>query len=203
MWRNSPVRTHLHDSPKFTKEPNFSYKLLVHNLLATDKGSVLIAEIYYSQPKNNSSLSASIMGTRSGDKVRREEEYTFTHAVICEFDKTGKILWDNALVMDNLVSEELVEQVQVSKLNDKWLLAYLKKGKINLQQLKESEHVGEKETFEIKTDGKAKPDEEANVAAWYDQNFVVWGTRKVEIKRADDPLKEVFYLRKLGYEKGR
>ena len=201
--RQEKMKEKIEQKKKEGKEPNFSYKLLVHNLLATDKGSVLIAEIYYSQPKNNSSLSASIMGTRSGDKVKREEEYTFTHAVICEFDKTGKILWDNALVMDNLVSEDLVEQVQVSKLNDKWLLAYLKKGKINLQQLKESEHVGEKETFEIKTDGKAKPDEEANVAAWYDQNFVVWGTRKLEIKRADDPLKEVFYLRKLGYEKGR
>ena len=77
----------------------------------------------------------------------------------------------------------------------------MKKGKINLQQLKESEHIGEKETFEIKTDEKAKPDEEANVAAWYDQNFVVWGTRKLENKRSNDSTKEVFYLRKLGYEK--
>jgi hypothetical protein len=201
--RQEKMKEKIEQKKKEGKEPNFSYKLLVHNLLPTEKGSVLIAEIYYSQPKGNSALSASILGARSGDKVRREEEYTFTHAVICEFDKTGKILWDNALVMDNLVSEDLVEQVQVSRLNDKWLLAYLKKGKINLQQLKESEHVGEKETFEIKTDEKAKPDEEANVAAWYDQNFVVWGTRKIETKRSDDPLKEVFYLRKLGYAKGR
>jgi hypothetical protein len=201
--RQEKMKEKIEQKKKEGKEPNFSYKLLVHNLLPTEKGSVLIAEIYYSQPKGNSALSASILGARSGDKVRREEEYTFTHAVICEFDKTGKILWDNALVMDNLVSEDLVEQVQVSRLNDKWLLAYLKKGKINLQQLKESEHVGEKETFEIKTGEKAKPDEEANVAAWYDQNFVVWGTRKIETKRSDDPLKEVFYLRKLGYAKGK
>lgn len=201
--RQEKMKEKIEQKKKEGKDPNFSYKLLVHNLLATEKGSVLIAEIYYSQPKNNSSLYTSILGSRLGDKVKREEEYTFTHAVICEFDKTGKILWDNALVMDNLVSEDLVEQIQVSKLNDKWLLAYLKKGKINLQQLKESEHIGEKETFEIKTDEKAKPDEEANVAAWYDQNFVVWGTRKLETKRSEDPLKEVFYLRKLGYEKGK
>ena len=201
--RQEKMKEKIEQKKKEGKEPNFSYKLLVHNLLPTDKGSILIAEIYYAQPKNNASLSASILGTRTGDKVRREEEYTFTHAVVCEFDKTGKILWDNALVMDNLVSEDLVEQVQVSKLDDKWLLAYLKKGKINLQQLKESEHIGEKETFEIKSDERSKPDEEANVAAWYDQNFVVWGIRKIETKRSEDPLKEVFYLRKLGYEKGK
>jgi hypothetical protein len=201
--RQEKMKEKIEQKKKEGKEPNFSYKLLVHNLLPTEKGSVLIAEIYYSQPKSNSSLSASILGSRSSEKQKFDEEYTFTHAVICEFDKTGKILWDNALVMDNQKSDDLVEQVQVSRLNDKWLLAYLNKGKINLQQLKESEHVGEKETFEIKTDEKAKPDEEANVAAWYDQNFVVWGTRRIETKRSDDPLKEVFYLRKLGYVKGK
>jgi hypothetical protein len=201
--RQEKMKEKIEQKKKEGKEPNFSYKLLVHNLLPTEKGSVLIAEIYYSQPKSNSSLSASILGSRSSEKQKYDEEFTFTHAVICEFDKTGKILWDNALVMDNQKSDDLVEQVQVSRLNDKWLLAYLNKGKINLQQLKESEHVGEKETFEIKTDEKAKPDEEANVAAWYDQNFVVWGTRRIETKRSDDPLKEVFYLRKLGYVKGK
>ena len=201
--RQEKMKEKIEQKKKEGKEPNFSYKLLVHNLLATEKGSLLIAEIYYSQPKNNSSVSASIVGVRSSDKFKHEEEFTFTHAVICEFDKTGKILWDNALVMDNLVRDDLVEQIQVSRLNDKWLLAYLKKGKINLQQLQESEHISEKETFEIKTDEKAKPDEEANVAAWYDQNFVVWGTRKIETKRADDASKEVFYLRKLGYQKAR
>jgi hypothetical protein len=201
--RQEKMKEKIEQKKKEGKEPNFSYKLLVHSLLPTEKGSVLIAEIYYSQPKSNSSLSASILGGRSSEKQKLDEEYTFTHAIICEFDKTGKILWDNALVMDNQKSDDLVEQVQVSGLNDKWLLAYLKKGKINLQQLKESEHVGEKETFEIKTDEKAKPDEEANVAAWYDQNFVVWGTRRIETKRSDDPLKEVFYLRKLGYVKGK
>ena len=81
--------------------------------------------------------------------------------MICEFDKTGKILWDNALVMDNLETDDLVEQIQVSKLDDKWLLAFLKKGKINLQQVKGSEHVGEKEFFEIKPDAASKPDEDA------------------------------------------
>lgn len=201
--RQEKMKEKIEQKKKEGKEVNFSYKLLVHNLLATDRGSVLIAEIYYSQPKNNSSLSASILRTKLGENTKREEEYTFTHAVICEFDKTGKVLWDNALVMDNLVSDNLVEKVQVSKLNDKWLLAYLHNGKINLQQLKENEHVGEKEIFEIKSNEKSKPDEEANVAAWYDQNFVVWGIRKVENKRSDDSSREVFYLRKLGYEKGR
>jgi hypothetical protein len=201
--RQEKMKERIEQKKKEGKEPNFSYKLLVHNLLQTEKGSLLIAEIYYAQPKNSTNLSASILSGRSGEKDNRTEEYTFTHAVICEFDKTGKILWDNSLVMDNLQSDDLVEQVQVSRLEGKWLLAFLKKGKLNLQQIQGSENVGEKELFEIKTEATAKPDEDANVAAWYDQNFVAWGTRKIETKRPEDAVKEVFYLRKLGYVKGK
>lgn len=201
--RQEKMKEKIEQKKKEGKEPNFSYKLLVHNLLPTDRGSLLVAEIYYSQPRNSSTLSASIINNRINerDKNYRLEEYTFTHAVICEFDKTGKILWDNALVMDNQRSDELVEQVQVSGINDTWILAFLNKGKINLQQIKNSEHVGEKEIFEIKTENNAKPDEEANVAAWYEQNFVVWGSRKLETKRNVEDPKEVFYLRKLTYKK--
>lgn len=201
--RQEKMKERIEQKKKEGKEPNFSYKLLVHNLIQTTKGSLLIAEIYYSQPKSGASLSASILSAKSKEKEKTTEDYTFTHAIICEFDKTGKILWDNALVMDNLQSDELVEQVQVSKLDDKWLLAFLKKGKLNLQQIRESENVGDKETFEIKTESSAKPDEDTNVAAWYDQNFVAWGTRKIEGKRHEDPTKEVFYLHKLGYGKGK
>ena len=198
--RQEKMKEKIEQKKKEGKDPNFSYKLLVHNLIETEKGSLLVAEIYYSQPLNTSVTLNSPFINRSTNK-NIQEQYHFTHAVICEFDKTGKILWDNALVMDNLETDELVEQVQVSKLEDKWLLAFLKKGKVNLQQIKGNEHIGEKEEFELKSDEKSKPDEEADVAAWYEQNFVSWGTRKIENRRSDDVNKEVFYLRKLSYQK--
>ena len=198
--RQEKMKEKIEQKKKEGKEPNFSYKLLVHNLIETEKGSLLLAEIYYAQPSNTSAVLSSPFLTRQGNR-NYQEQYHFTHAVICEFDKTGKILWDNALVMDNLETNDLVEQVQVSKLEDKWLLAFLKKGKVNLQQIKGSEHVGEKEDFELKPDEKSKPDEEANVAAWYEQNFVSWGTRKIENRKSDDAPREAFYLRKLSYQK--
>ena len=198
--RQEKMKEKIEQKKKEGKEPNFSYKLLVHNLIETEKGSLLLAEIYYAQPSNTSAVLSSPFVTRPTNK-NFQEQYHFTHAVICEFDKTGKILWDNALVMDNLETNELVEQIQVSKVEDNWLLAFLKKGKVNLQQIKGSEHVGEKEEFELKPDEKSKPDEEANVAAWYEQNFVSWGTRKIENRKSDDAPKEAFYLRKLSYQK--
>ena len=200
--RQEKMKVKIEQKKKEGKEPNFSYKLLVHNLIETERGSLLLAEIYYSQPSNTSAVLSSPFVTRQNSK-NYQEQYHFTHAVICEFDKTGKVLWDNALVMDNLETDDLVEQIQVSKLDDKWLLAFLKKGKVHLQQIQGSEYVGEKEEFELKATPDARVDEEADVAAWYDQNFVSWGTRKIENRRSDDASKEVFYLRKLSYQKAK
>jgi hypothetical protein len=104
-------------------------------------------------------------------------------------------------VMDNLEADDLVEQVQVSRLDNKWLLAFLKKGKVYLQQIQGSEHVGEREEFELKANPDARVDEEAEVAAWYDQNFIAWGTRKIENRKSDDAPREAFYIRKLSYQK--
>ena len=197
--RQEKMKEKIEQKKKEGKDPNFSYKLLVHNLIETEKGSLLLAEIYYAQPQTSAVLSSPFVN-RSMNKSY-QEQYHFTHAVICEFDKTGKILWDNALVMDNLETDELVEQIQVSKLDNKWLLAFLKKGKVNLQQIQGSEHVGEREFFEIKPDKDSKSDENVSVAAWYDQNFVAWGTRKIDNRRSDEPNKEVFYIKKLSYQK--
>jgi hypothetical protein len=198
--RQEKMKEKIEQKKKEGKEPNFSYKLLVHNLIETERGSLLMAEIYYSQAVSNSAVLSTSFGGRPAKKDI-QEQYHFTHAVICEFDKTGKILWDNALVMDNLESDDLVEQVQVSRLEDKWLLAFLKKGKVYLQQIKGSEHVGEKEEFELKANPDERVDEEAEVAAWYEQNFITWGTKKIETRKNSDAPKEAFYIRKLSYQK--
>lgn len=197
--KQEKLKEKIEQKKKIGKDPNFSYKLLVHNLVETPKGAVLVAEIYYNLPKNFNSYNP-INSSRNKNNENKDD-YRFTHAVICEFDKEGTLLWDNALVMDNLESTELIKQVQVSSLDDRYLMAYLKKGKLQIQQIRKNELVGEQETFEIKSDSSQKVDENANVAAWYSQNFLVWGKRKVEPNgRSNDTNQEVFYLQKLQYE---
>lgn len=195
--RQEKLKEKIEQKKKEGKEPNFSYRLLVHNLLETEKGAVLVAEIYYTLPKNYNNFNTVTRTRFKG--FENKDDYRFTHAVICEFDKEGKVLWDNALAMDNLENSELAEQIQVSYLQDKWLMAYLKKGEVHLQQIKGNELIGEKEVFEIKIDSTQKTDENANVAAWYNQNFLVWGKRKIETNKLSEFPNEVFYLRKLSY----
>lgn len=196
--KQEKLKEKIEQKKKEGKDPNFSYKLLVHNLIETKNGAVLVAEIYYTLPKNYNNFNT-VTRTRFKN-YENKDDYRFTHAVICEFDKEGNLLWDNALVMDNLESAELVEQVQISSLQDRYLMAYFKKGKVQMQQIRKNEVLGEIETFEIKSDSTQKADEDANVAAWYNQHFLVWGKRKLEgNSRLDELPREVFYLRKLHY----
>lgn len=195
--RQEKIREKIEQKKKEGKEANFSYKLLIHDLIPTEKGSILVAEIYFPQ-QNYTNATVPLLTTRLSSE--KAEDYRFTHAVVCEFDKKGRILWDNALVMDYMASKELTEQVQVSKKGDSLLLAYLDKGTLKLQVMKEGTMIGEKQDFELKSDStQRRPDEEASVAAWYDQYYLTWGVRKIESKSPSQPEREVFYLNKLTY----
>ncbi|WP_144080170.1 hypothetical protein [Flectobacillus major] len=200
--RQERVREKIEKKKKEGKEPHFTYKLLVHNLEKTPRGFLLVAEVYYPSATSYSSSNYMMVGASLRNKVAKDKalSYRFTHAVVCEFDLKGKILWDNAMIMDNLESKDLVEQIQVSHLGNELVMAYFEKGKVYSQRIHENKLVGEKAIFEIKSDETTnRIDEEATVAAWYKQFFIAWGTRKVEGKRADTPDTELFYLRKLTY----
>lgn len=196
--RQERIKEKIEQKKREGKDPNLSYKLLAHDLITTEKGAVLVAEIYYTFSRNPSNYYT--INSARPNRRELQEDYRFTHTVICEFNKEGKILWDNSVVMDNLESLDLIQQVQVSQLQNRWLLAYLKKGRVFIQEVQDGELLGEKEEYEIKIDSTtSRPDEDANVAAWYEQNFLVWGVKKEESKQSEDYLKEVFYIRKLNY----
>jgi hypothetical protein len=188
------VKEKIEMKKKQGKELNFSYKLLIHNLIPTEKGSLLLAEIYFPQPRYNVNMSNPLMTNRTSERM---ETFNFTHAVVCEFDKQGKILWDNALIMDNVESLNLANQVQLNQNDNQFLMAFIKKGKVFIQTLQDGKWTDEKSEFEIRPDPNAKIDEDASVAAWQEQSFLTWGTKKGIVKKGEE--QTVFYVDHLGY----
>ncbi|MDI9873489.1 hypothetical protein [Flectobacillus rivi] len=186
------------------KETNFSYLLQVHDLIKTEKGALVLAEVYYFSPNNNNTLGVYNYAPISIAQVQRMRaragRYRYTHAIVCEFTKDGKVLWDDAVSLGSLEGSGLVEQVQVSKYKGDWIATYLDKGKLNLQNLHNGKGSSDKELFEIKSDiENRRIDEEAEVAAWYDKYFLIWGTRQVPARSDNAIGSEVLYIRKMAY----
>ena len=181
------------------KEAHFRYLMLVHDLIPTEDGFLLVAEAYFPQYRN-ASASLTPFGRPGAD--RSLDGFRYTHALVGGFDKTGKLLWDNSFAMPDVLSYELEEQVQVTRQpNDRLVLAYPVDDKINTIVFRGSEVLREKEEHELvpKTGlQRILSTENTSLAAWYSQYFLAWGIQRKAADRSSLP-REVFYLDKLGY----
>ncbi|MBT2559230.1 hypothetical protein J7E24_15685 [Hymenobacter sp. ISL-91] len=134
------------------RQPRHRYQLLMHDMLPTAEGFVLVAEVYYARYSSGHSgygLPGRLgygplpYGTGAGGfgypsrynsfytNRRPANGYHFSHALVCGFDRRGNLLWDNSFLLDEVNRLQLEETVAVRPLDDgKLALAYLKDDKL-------------------------------------------------------------------------
>ncbi|MCA0234057.1 MAG: hypothetical protein LCH91_26610 [Bacteroidetes bacterium] len=181
------------------KEPKFRYRMLVHDIIKNGEEFILVAEVYYPVYKSGNMYYG---GGRSN--IHREyDAFRYTHAIVCGFDKSGKLLWDNCFALENVENIELLPMVQVTRRDGLLVLAYPKEEKIHTEVIERSRVVREKEIHELKTavEGEKIVDSEQGVlAAWYDRFFVAYGYQKVGGEKWASGSRDVFYVNKLSYD---
>lgn len=181
------------------KENRFRYRLLVHELIQTEKEIVLVAEVYYpNQKATNPVITA---GMTRPYVSRSLEGYRYTHAIVCGFDRNGKFMWDNCIPIKDLTSFDLQEMVQVTPVDDYFVLAYPQEGEIHTEVIRRDKVIVEKEKFalETKQEGqKILDNEDAYLLPWYDQYFIAYGMQRLGTSFIGQG-REVFYVNKLNY----
>ncbi|RAK03140.1 hypothetical protein LX87_01262 [Larkinella arboricola] len=178
------------------KDTKFRYRLLVHDLIPTEEGLMLVAEVYY--PQYRGSSYPFIGSTRSFD--RYQEGYRYTHAFMCGFDKKGRLLWDNSLPIPDLTSYDLHPMVQVLRTGNATVLAYPHEGEINSEVIEGGKVVREREKYSLKKlaeNEKVVYSENDQLEAWYDGHFLACGFQKISTDRSLAPPREVFYINKV------
>lgn len=181
------------------KENRFRYRLLVHELIQTKDEIVLVAEVYYPNQKASSPIITS--GLSRPYMARYMEGYRYTHAIVCGFDRNGKFMWDNCITIKDLTSYDLQEMVQITPVDNYFILAYPQDGSIHTEVISRDKVVVESEKFKI--NGKSESDkvmdsEDAYLSPWYGQYFLAYGMQRV----GTFPIggREVFYVNKLTYK---
>ena len=183
------------------KENRFRYRLLVHDLIQTDNEIVLVAEVYYPNYKTNSP--ASFNGI-SRQYMRSMDGFRYTHAIVCGFDRDGNFLWDNCITIKDLTSYELQEMVQLTPIDDYFLLAYPQDGDIHTEVIRREKVVVEKEKYEIEARSEAEKviyNDNSTLVAWYGKYFLAYGIQRVGPGKYPAPgsQREVFYVNKFTY----
>lgn len=183
------------------KEVKLRNRLLLHDIISTSEGWVMVAEIFYPEykaPTVNGSLS-NWRNYRIGNDVYNN--FRYTHAILCGFDHNGKLLWDNSISLKDVESNELNPKVQITRQNDFHIVAYPDEELIRTVVLKDSEKVKNLETFDLKANTETEKitnTERTNLVAWYGHSFLAYGYQSIRRENLVSN-REVFSISKLTY----
>jgi len=196
--RQQKVRAKVARRKEEGKDSKFRYRLLVHDLQPTPDGFTLVAEVYYPQYRGSNIVYGGYL--RGADRL---DGFRYTHAFVCGFDTTGKLLWDNCLPIKELVSPDLTEMVQLSQQGDRMVLAYPNDGEITTEVIRKNTVLAGSENIKLQTsidDERITYSAQNNLMAWHDRHFLACGFQKIAAPGTGTRQREVFYLQKLTYD---
>ncbi|RPD50190.1 hypothetical protein DNI29_05180 [Hymenobacter sediminis] len=193
------------------------YRLLMHDMLPTRDGYVLVAEVYY--PRYNYTSYNNFGGlynygypgfgplTRSYIPYnnRRNEAYRTTHALICGFDRQGNLLWDNSFLMEEVEQFALRETVRVRPLPDgqHMAMAYLKDEDLYYKIVDKAAPSPNDWQVKIQTNATGAEEKITNtqqeqLSAWYGSRFLASGYQSV--RPPTGPNREIFFLNVIEFK---
>lgn len=188
------------------KSVKFRYRLLVHELIPTDEGLTLVAEVYYQQYRSTNTIysSGNASYNQAGRLGRQVEVYQYTHAFLCGFDHQGNLLWDNCQPIKDLENTRLLPKVEVMHQAGSVVMAYPDDNTVHSQLIWRDSVLANKEVFTLKP--TLETERLTNTAepilhAWYGPYFLATGYQRITSTRGGYGLpRDVFYLAKLRYD---
>ena len=127
--------------------------------------------------------------------------YQTTHALVCGFDRTGTLLWDNVFVAENLRRYDLEEAVRLQTLPDgRLVLAYLDEEKLRYKLINRAEPAPNDQHVPIQTSlgvvgnstEHTSDTSQADLLPWFGSRFVATGYQRVRSEHGST--REVFFL---------
>ncbi len=183
------------------KETKIRHRLLLHDIQTDYGGITFTAEVYYPEYRSSNTSSLNTIRNLGLNTTTNPayNNYRFTHAIVCDFDFDGHLKWDYSLDLKNLESTFLDEKVQVTRIGDKYLLAYPDENLIKTELVTRNQQRGESFKLDLKKEGngrKGTDDFVSELSAWYGHSFVAYGIKTL---RNEVSSRDIFYLSKLSY----
>ncbi|MCS6969124.1 MAG: hypothetical protein RMJ44_10645 [Cytophagales bacterium] len=229
--RREKVILRLRDKRQEGKIPKLDYNFFARNLLVTPERILFIADSYIpvfvestmgrfaiiGSPFFNSFsvntmnpiflsynnlfwLDRNMVRSREGNRI--PTYYRYKHTVICAFDKTGKLIWDNSFEYKDVELKQPAELLQINFNNDYLQMIYYHKEKLYYKQTYRSLPNETIFTTQIPIKQEEKSligeREDEQVAWWYNNYFILFGKQEIKSSASENaPVrKRVFYIAK-------
>ncbi|MEX2591677.1 MAG: transcriptional regulator [Anditalea sp.] len=134
-------------------------------------------------------------------------EYKFLSAQMILMDENGKIVWDNALSLDNTTRIHPGKFGEVSFDGHNLYYMYVDELELKLSQIKNGEVVLENESFELELINENErirdtQENSLNLMWWYQDYYLLSGKQEIRYQKEDgrEDNREVFFLTKIKVE---
>jgi hypothetical protein len=199
--RQEKIKTRVDIKKRKGKEIKMRYRINLHQPIRFEDDLVLVSEIYYPEYKTTTSYRSDY---RLNHAVfnKNFNNFKFTHALISVFNLMGEKKWDYSINLMNNESPILNEKVQITKLEDRFLVAYPKENYINTQLIARNQKASEFQSINLDDWAKTSTstDISTDLLAWYGHHYLAFGQKTIKKENGMTGLK-VFYLSKLSYQK--
>ena len=184
------------------KEKHFSYRVLLHSFSKVDDTFVLFGEIY-SKSSSSNSYSSSFFTAAYRSVL---EVYRYTSGFILSFDQQGRLVWDQAVKIEDYKSYFLSQKSTFHVDDNTGIIMYAIHDKIHYKIFSENETLVDRSEVSIEPKGPNdkivwQGNSSVNVQNWYDNKFLVYGTHYVKnlYDRTENSRRKVFYINKMDY----
>ncbi|WP_448520059.1 hypothetical protein [Rhodoflexus sp.] len=143
-------------------------------------------------------LDRNMIRPREGSRI--PTYYRYKHAIICAFDKSGKLLWDNAFEYKDVELRQPDELVKINFDNDRLQMIYYHKEKFYYKATSKSIPTDTLLTTRIPVRAAEKSliseRENEQVAWWYGDRFIIFGRQDIRQSSPENPFgrKRIFYI---------
>ncbi len=191
------------NNKKKKNEPVY-YDFLIHELVRSDDEFIMLAEAYYPEYHQVSTMSYDFYGRPVPYYYTVFDGYNYFNAFVVSFDKNGRLNWSNGMKIWNMLLMKLKKVVEIYKDSSDVVLFYNYKGNVVSKVINQYSKIGEVEQTKI---AKGHPDDvqiESGVGMirhWYGNYFIAYGYQTLRNSTLGGGSKrKVFYVNKLAYD---
>ena len=187
------------------QEYSLDFSLLLHDIIHWKNQYLLVSETYFPQFHTESFTDYDFYGRPFTNSYSVFDGYRFTGAILTAFDGEGKLVWDNAMSIRNIITFSMEPKVSVYFFRDEIVLAYLSEGRIASRIIKGPE-IMEKTSYSelelMSPNEKLLGESNSMMVHWYDEFFLCYGYQEIrDISKSGNDKRLVFFCNKVRFDR--
>ena len=195
------IKNLVNKEKKKGKSQSLNYQFLMHDLQYHDGNFVMLAEAYYPEYHQVTTMSYDFYGRPMPYYYTVFDGYRYFNAFAAGFDQEGNIRWSNGIKIWDMRSMQLMRRVESSSDGQQMVIFYNDNGRIVSKIIEGYQDIGEVERTRLATKNLGDVQLEASngmTAHWYGNYYLAWGYQTLRNSEvAGGSKRSVFYINKL------